>query len=318
MEGKIAKLAIIGQGLIGSSITRAVYERRLVTTVTVTDVSDKVRKRVRELGLGHARVVDTAREAVRDADLVIACVPVGQIADVIKDIAPYLKEGAIVSDVGSVKASVVADIRPNLPEGAHLVPAHPLAGTEFSGPDAGMPRLFVKRWCILTPEEHCDADAVAKVKTFWEGLGSTVEVMSPERHDYVLAFTSHLPHMVAFSIFQTALRYEEMTEAEVIKFSAGGFRDFTRIASSNPTMWRDIFLKNREPVLSVLKMFVGDLEHLAEAIENDDGDELLKMFSSSRITRRKVIEKEHISVQQDEDDKRPDVPLLRPYASDDW
>jgi len=318
MTGTIGKLAIIGQGLIGSSITRAVYERRLVAQVCVTDASEKVRKRVLELGLGHAKVVETAQEAVHDADLVIICVPVGQIANVAKDIIPFLKDGAIISDVGSVKVAVVEDIRANLPEGVHLVPAHPLAGTEFSGPDAGMPRLFVKRWCILTPEGDCDDAAIERVKAFWEGLGSTVEVMSPERHDYVLAFTSHLPQLVAFSIFQTAIRYEEKSEAEVMKFSAGGFRDFTRIASSNPTMWRDIFLKNREPVLSVLKMFVDDLEGLAEAIETGDGDTLLKLFSSSRITRRKVIEKEHISVQPDDDEKQIDYPLVRPYASDDW
>jgi cyclohexadieny/prephenate dehydrogenase len=278
MENAIRNLAIIGQGLIGSSITRGVYERRLVPNVTVTDASEKVRKRVLELGLGHAKVVHTSADAVRDADLVIICVPVGQMADVVKDISPHLKRGAIVSDVGSVKAAVVEAVRPLLPDHVHLVPAHPLAGTEFSGPDAGMPRLFVKRWCILTPEKGCDAEAVDKVKAFWEGLGSEVEVMSPKRHDYVLTFTSHLPHLVAFSIFQTAGRYEEMSEAEVIKFSAGGFRDFTRIASSNPTMWRDIFLMNREPVLSVLRMFVDDLERLAEAIEAGDGDKLFSLF----------------------------------------
>ncbi|GIL01489.1 MAG: cyclohexadienyl dehydrogenase [Alphaproteobacteria bacterium] len=316
METIVGKLAIIGQGLIGSSITRAVYERRLVANVAVTDASKKVRKRVIELGLGHARVVHGSAEAVADADLVIVCVPVGQTASVITEICPHLKPGAIVSDVGSVKAEVVADVRPHLPDNVHLVPAHPLAGTEFSGPDAGMPRLFVKRWCILTPEKDCDPQAVALVRRFWEGLGSTVEVMSPKRHDYVLAYTSHLPHLVAFSIFQTALRYEEMSEAEVIKFSAGGFRDFTRIASSNPTMWRDIFLKNREPVLAVLRMFVGDLERLAEAIDDGDGEKLERLFSLSRSTRRKVIEKEHISVQPSEEEKQVEYPLARPYSSD--
>jgi cyclohexadieny/prephenate dehydrogenase len=318
MERKIKKLAILGQGLIGSSITRAVYERRLIANVTVTDASAKVRKRVVDLGLGHARVVHSNTEAVADADLVIACVPVGQIAAVAKEIGPHLKQGAMVSDVGSVKAPIVQDMQRYLPEHVDLVPAHPLAGTEFSGPDAGLPRLFVKRWCILTPDEHCDADAVSAVKSFWESLGSKVEIMSPLRHDYVLGITSHLPQLMAFSIFHTALRYEEKTDAEVIKFSAGGFKDFTRIASSNPTIWRDIFLKNKGPFLDILNQFIADLQECREAIEKEDGPTLEKMFSVSRRTRRKVIEKEHISVLPTEDEAREEHPLVRPYGSDEW
>lgn len=318
MTKSIGKLAIIGQGLIGSSITRAVYEKRIANNVCVTDFSAKVRKRLLELGIGHAKIVDSNLDAVRDADVVIVCVPVGVVGKVAEEIGPALKKGAIVSDVGSVKAQIVSDMRPHLPEHVHLVPAHPLAGTEFSGPDSGMPRLFEKRWCILTPDEECDHDAVAKMKFFWEALGSEVEIMSPERHDHVLAITSHLPQLVAFSIFHTALQYEEATGAEVIKFSAGGFRDFTRIASSNPTIWRDIFLKNKEPFIKILRQFVNDIESLGNAIEEEDGKRLESMFSLSRRTRRKVIDKEHISVKPDPQDQEQLFPLARPYASDDW
>lgn len=315
MKG-IAKLAIIGQGLIGSSITRAVYERKLAREVSVTDGSAKVRKRVIELGLGHARVVSSNAEAVCDADLVIVCIPVGSFHQVATEIVPLMKPGAILSDVGSVKAAMVDEALPILPDGIHFVPAHPLAGTEFSGPDAGMPRLFVNRWCILTPPEGTDPGAVATVRRFWEGLGSTVEVMSPIRHDYALAITSHLPHLVAFSIFHTALAQENKTGSPVIQFSAGAFRDFTRIASSNPVMWRDIFLKNKGPILDMFRRFIDDLEGLAHAIETDDGDHLEKLFTTSRLTRRKVIEREHISLAPDvEPDELADT-IIRPYSSD--
>ena len=315
-ENAIRKLAIIGQGLIGSSITRAVYERKLARELMVTDASSRVRARVLELGLGHARVMATATEAVRDADLVVVCVPVGSFAHVAAEVAPVMKSGAILSDVGSVKAAMVEEALPLLPQGIHFVPAHPLAGTEFSGPDAGLPRLFVNRWCILTPPEGTDPGAVARVKGFWEGLGSTVEVMSPIRHDYALALTSHLPHLVAFSIFHTALAQEQKTGSPVIQFSAGAFRDFTRIASSNPVMWRDIFLKNKGPILDVFRKFIADLEGLAEAIEENDGERLESMFSTSRQTRRKVIEKEHISLapQEPRDDLADTI--FRPYSSD--
>lgn len=311
------KLAVIGQGLIGSSITRAVFERGGARDVTVTDNSPKVRKRLLELGLGRARVVDTSPEAVRDADLVIACVPVGQIGSVAQEIGAHLKPGSIVSDVGSVKEAVIREMRPHLPDNVHLVPAHPLAGTEFFGPDSGTPELFADRWCILTPDTHCDRNATARMRAFWESLGSLVQEMDASDHDAILAITSHLPHLIAFSIFHTALRHEDMTGQEVIKFSAGGFRDFTRIASSNPTMWRDIFLKNKEQCLSILRQFLADIEICAKAIEDGDGDKLEKLFSTSRLTRRKVIEREHVSRRKDVERKKKVPPLIRPYASGD-
>ncbi|MCB1387512.1 MAG: prephenate dehydrogenase/arogenate dehydrogenase family protein [Nitratireductor sp.] len=317
MAPVVGKLAIIGQGLIGSSITRAVYERKLARETVITDGSAKVRKRLLELGLGEAKVVHSAREAAQDADLVIGCVPVRSLASVVAEIAPSLKPGAILSDVGSVKAGVVAECRPHVPAGVHFVPAHPLAGTEFSGPDAGLPRLFVNRWCILTPPQGVADPAVATLRAFWEGLGSRVEIMSPERHDRALAITSHVPHLAAFSIFHTGLAQEEKDRSPVMQFSAGAFKDFTRVASSNPEMWRDICLMNREAILETLRNFTADMEACARAIEAGDGETLETLFSVSRSTRRKVIEKEHISVQDDKSATELKDTLFRPYASDD-
>ncbi len=316
MAHVVGKLAVIGQGLIGSSITRAVFERGAALQITVTDQSEKVRQRVRELGLGEARVVATPEEAVLDADLVILCVPVGQIAAVGASVGAAMKPGAILSDVGSVKASIVAAIEKDLPESIQLVPAHPLAGTEFSGPDAGLPDLFINRWCILTPGSNASSGAVEVATAFWEALGSKVEVMSPIHHDFVLSITSHLPHLAAYSIFHTALKYEKKLGSEVIKFSAGSFRDFTRIASSNPSMWRDIFLGNKVQVLEILHTFMGDLEAFSDAIEQEDGEKLEQLLSTSRLTRRKVIEKEHISVQPKPEKLKSNRPLPRPYSSD--
>jgi len=316
MAPVVGRLAIIGQGLIGSSITRAVFERRLASQVTVTDASEKVRKRLLELGLGHAKVVSSSAEAVKDADLVIGCVPVAAYGALAQEIAPHLKTGAILSDVGSVKESVVAETLPHLPKHVHFLPAHPLAGTEFSGPDAGKPKLFVNRWCILTPPDQTDSAPLQTLKAFWEGLGSQVEIMSPKRHDYALAITSHLPHLVAFSIFHTALAQEQKSGSPVIQFSAGAFKDFTRIASSNPEMWRDIFLKNKKPILEMFKSLIADMEHIAAAIEADDGDTLEKMIAQSRQTRRRIIEKEHISLRPDEDQSGLEDTIFRPYSSD--
>lgn len=313
----IHRLAIIGQGLIGSSITRAVHERNMPVEVVVTDASASVRERVRELGLGRAKVVDSAAAAVAGADLVVLCVPVGQIFGVAQSIAGSLKAGAIVSDVGSVKVSAVGGMVRALKRGQPVVGAHPLAGTEFSGPDAGLPRLFVDRWCILAPAENCPPDAVAAVSLFWQQLGSEVELMTPLRHDEVLSLTSHLPHLIAYSIFHTALRDEQQNNDEVIKFSAGGFRDFTRIASSNPSMWRDIFIANREPVLRALAEFTKDIEQCRKAIEDGDGEMLLDLFSTSRLTRRSLIEREHISVRKARESQPETRYLSRPYASDD-
>jgi cyclohexadieny/prephenate dehydrogenase len=309
------RLAIVGQGLIGSSITRAIYARGVAGDVVITDSSAKVRKKLRELGLGRAKVVDTNREAVSGADLVIACVPVGKYGALAKEISAHLQHGAILSDVGSVKGSVVRDVLPQIPDHVRFIPAHPLAGTERSGPGSGLSDLFENRWCILTPPNGADVDATEKIKLFWQTLGAQVEIMSAEHHDYVLAITSHLPHLIAFSIFHTAIHHEQSTNSEVIKFSAGGFRDFTRIASSNPTIWRDIFLNNKEAVLNVLKEFSSDVSRLATAIEQGHAEQLLDDLSTSRLTRRKVIEKEHISLAPK---KAKEVRMLaRPYGEND-
>jgi cyclohexadieny/prephenate dehydrogenase len=321
MEPVVKQLTIIGQGLIGSSITRAAIESKSAWRVVVTDSSPKVRKRVAELGLGVAKVVDNNIEAVQDSDLVIACVPVGQYGALAKQIGPHLKHNSIFSDVGSVKGSVVRDVKPFIPRHTHFVPAHPLAGTERSGPDSGQKDLFLNRWCILTPLRNPQSSAVEKASAFWQTLGSQVQIMSVKHHDQVLALTSHVPHLIAFTIFHTAIRQEKITDSEVMKYSAGGFRDFTRIASSNPTMWRDIFLNNKQAVLSVLKHFESDLNKLSTAIENGDAHKVFKQLSESRRTRRKVIEKEHISVVTEKarriQKSKEESILFRPYSSND-
>ncbi|ODN70122.1 cyclohexadienyl dehydrogenase [Methylobrevis pamukkalensis] len=223
------------------------------------------------------------------ADLVISCVPVGASADVAKVISRDLAPGAIVSDVGSVKAAVVRNMGPHLPGHVHFIPGHPVAGTEFSGPDAGLPDLFVNRWCILTPPEGADADAVAQLTAFWSALGANVECMGAEHHDLVLAITSHVPHLIAYNIVGTADDLETVTQSEVMKFSAGGFRDFTRIAASDPTMWRDVFLNNREAVIEVLGRFTEDLIALQRAIRWGEGDKLFELFTRTREIRRGII-----------------------------
>ena len=235
-------------------------------------------------------MVETNAEAVEGADLVIVCVPVGVCGAVAKEIGPHLKAGAIVSDVGSVKGSIVRDMGPHLPETVHFVPAHPVAGTEHSGPDAGFAELFENRWCILTPPEGTDPEAVDKLAAFWRLLGANVEVMTPEHHDLVLAVTSHLPHLIAYTIVGTADELEAVTRSEVLKFSAGGFRDFTRIAASDPVMWRDVFLNNKEAVLEMLGRFNEDVAALTKAIRRGDGEALYDHFTRTRAIRRGVIE----------------------------
>ncbi len=315
MEQAVRKLAIIGQGLIGSSITRAALEYSAADQVVVTDISPKIRETVLRLGLGNAKVVDTNREAIQGADLVVLCVPVGQMSAVAAEIGGLLESGAILTDVGSVKCSVVEDVIPHLRDDVHFIPSHPLAGTENSGPESGMADLFVDRWCIITPLND-DAAAIDRIKKFWQSLGSHVELMSTKHHDYVLSITSHIPHLIAFTIFHTALRHERISDSEVMKFSAGGFRDFTRIASSNPTMWRDIFLSNREAILDVLSEFNADLSSLAEAIRKGDGEKIFHDLSTSRLTRRKIIEREHISVKAKKDLKIG-TRIRRPYSVDE-
>ncbi len=283
------KLALIGFGLIGGSIARAARTQNLVGEIVTTARSEKTRARVKELGIVDA-VVETNAEAVKDADLVILCIPVGACGPVTQDIAADLKVGAIVSDVGSVKGAVVRDMAPHLPKGVHFVPAHPVAGTEHSGPDSGFAELFINRWCILTPPEGADASAVERLRAFWAALGAKVEIMTPDHHDLVLAITSHLPHLIAYTIVGTADELGQVTESEVVKFSAGGFRDFTRIAASDPTMWRDVFLNNKEAVLEMLGTFNEDLSKLTRAIRRGDGEALFEHFSRTRAIRRGIVE----------------------------
>ena len=283
------RIALIGFGLIGGSIARAAREQGLAKEIVTTAHSAKTRARVMELGVVD-RVVETNAEAAEGADLVILCIPVGACGAVAAEIAGHLKGGAIVSDVGSVKGAVVKEMAPHLPAGVHFVPAHPVAGTEHSGPDSGFAELFINRWCILTPPEGTDPRAVEKLRAFWAGIGARVEIMTPEHHDMVLAITSHLPHLIAYTIVGTADELEGVTQSEVLKFSAGGFRDFTRIAASDPIMWRDVFLTNKDAVLEMLGTFNEDLSKLTRAIRRGDGEALFEHFTRTRAIRRGIVE----------------------------
>ncbi|MEE2916700.1 cyclohexadienyl dehydrogenase [Sphingomonas ginsenosidimutans] len=283
-----SRVSIIGLGLIGSSIARAVRQSMPTVRLTGHDASAAVREVARRIDLTDD-VADTAGAAVIDADLVILCVPVGAMGDVAAAIAPDLPDDAIVSDVGSCKTSVAQALSAVLPE-ARVVPAHPVAGTEQSGPEAGFATLFRGRWCIVTPLPGSDAAATARVEEFWRRLGADVERMAPDHHDLVLAVTSHLPHLIAYTIVGTADDLEQVTQSEVIKFSAGGFRDFTRIAASDPTMWRDVFLANKDAVLEMLQRFSEDLSQLQRAIRWGDGDALFDRFARTRMIRRSIVD----------------------------
>ncbi|MFN3889996.1 MAG: prephenate/arogenate dehydrogenase family protein [Beijerinckiaceae bacterium] len=292
------RLTIIGAGLIGSSIVRVAKQRRLAREVIVSDHSGPVCERVRQLGIAD-RVIEDPADSVAGSDLVILCVPVGANAEVGSAIAPALADGAIVSDVGSVKSAVVDALSAVLPKNVHLVPAHPVAGTEYSGPDAGFSTLFRNRWCIVTPPENADPEAVDRVLEFWRQCGANVETMTASHHDLVLAITSHVPHLIAYNIVGTAADLEEVTQSEVIKFSAGGFRDFTRIAASDPTMWRDIFLNNKDAVLEMLGRFNEDLAALQRMIRWGDGQGLFELFTRTRAIRRSIIEQGQETVAPD-------------------
>ncbi|TNE37708.1 MAG: prephenate/arogenate dehydrogenase family protein [Alphaproteobacteria bacterium] len=286
---KFNRLALIGIGLIGSSIARAVRKADLASEIVCSARTADSRRVAMELGIVDV-AYETAEEAVKGADLVILCTPVGTYEAIAKEIAPVLQEGAIVSDVGSVKSAVVKAIGPHMPDGVHFIAGHPVAGTEKSGPAAGFAELFINRWCILTPTGDVDADALEKLSAFWSAMGSKVDTMEPEHHDLVLAITSHIPHLIAYNIVGTADDLEDVTQSEVIKYSAGGFRDFTRIAASDPTMWRDVFLHNKDAVLEMLGRFTEDLAQLQRAIRWEDGDTLFKIFSRTRAIRRQIID----------------------------
>lgn len=284
------RIAILGAGLIGASVALAARASGAARSVALYDSNDAVRARAAELGLGE--VADTAAAAVTGAELVVLAAPVGAMEAAMRAIAPHLAPGAILTDVGSVKGAVVNAVGPLLPAHVVFVPGHPIAGTEHSGPDAGFASLFQGRWHVLTPFDESEEGkaALAKLVAFWERLGARVEVMSHERHDTVLAVTSHLPHLIAFNIVAMAEDLENVTETEVVKYSASGFRDFTRIAASDPTMWRDVFLNNREAVLEVLGRFSEDLAALQRAIRWGDGQTLYTIFDRARRMRREVIE----------------------------
>ena len=283
------KITIIGQGLIGSSIARAVRRAGLDTILVAADRDEAVCGRVREIGYADDVSTDIAR-SVQNADLVILAVPVGAVGAVGALIGPALKPGAIVTDVGSVKQKVVNALRPHIPDNVHLIAGHPIAGTEHSGPDAGFVELFDNRWCILTPLPDSDIRAVEKMTQFWEACGSKIEIMDPQHHDLVLGITSHLPHLIAYTIVGTADQLEDDIKSEVIKFSASGFRDFTRIAASDPVMWRDVFMNNKAAVLEILQRFTEDLTAMQKAIRRGDGDFLFETFSRTRAIRRQIID----------------------------
>ena len=283
------KIALVGIGLIGSSLARVIRREGLAGHVSISTRSASTLARAEELALGDSYTTD-ASEAVRDADLVIVSVPVGSSGAVAKEIAPDLKAGAIVTDVGSTKNSVIAQMGPHMPAGVHFIPGHPLAGTEKSGPDAGFAELFENRWCIFTPLPGTDPDALERLSTFWRACGSNIDTMDPEHHDMVLAIVSHLPHIIAYNIVGTADDLQNVSKTEVIKYAASGFRDFTRLAASDPTMWRDVCLHNKDAILEMLARFSEDLSSLQRAIRWGDGDKLFDLFTRTRAVRRSIID----------------------------
>ena len=283
------RVALIGLGLIASSMFWAIKRSGLANEVTGFARSSETRQTARRIGLCD-RVCETAKDAVEGADLVVLCVPIGAMEAVAKDISSALKQGATVSDVGSVKRAVIDAVAPSIPDNVHFVPAHPLAGTEHSGPESGFATLFDNRWCLLVPPENADESAIDRLSTFWQGMGSNVNRMDADHHDLVLAVTSHAPHLIAYTMVGVADDLRRVTDSEVIKYSAAGFRDFTRIAASDPTMWRDVFLTNKDATLEILGRFTEELFALQRAIRQADGDHLHNYFTRTRSIRRGIIE----------------------------
>lgn len=283
------RLALMGMGLIGSSIARGAREAGIVERIAGHARTEKTAELALELGLAD-EMCATPEEAAADADLVVLCTPVGAFGELARRIGPRLKKGATLTDVGSVKRHVIAEVGPHVPEGAHFIPGHPLAGTEQSGPASGFAGLFKGRWCILSAVPETDAGAVRRLSAFWSALGAQVELMDPEHHDIVLAATSHVPHLIAYTMVGVANDLESVTNTEVIQYSAAGFRDFTRIAASDPTMWRDVFLTNKDATLEILSHFVEELFALQRAVRTGRGDELHSYFERTRAIRRRIIE----------------------------
>jgi cyclohexadieny/prephenate dehydrogenase len=285
----IETLLIIGGGLIGSSIARAAKAYGQAEKVYISDKSASACEAIERLGFADGVSENAPELYASQADLIIMCVPPGRIGEVAEALIPVMKDGAILSDVGSIKGEVIKQVTPHLTDNIHFVPGHPIAGTEYSGPEAGFAELFQERWCVLTPDE-VDEEATEIVKLFWEGIGAMVAIMDSKRHDIVLATTSHVPHLIAYTLVGTAVDMETVTNNEVVKFSAGGFRDFTRIASSDPVMWRDVFLSNRDATLEVVDRFIEDLSALKRAIRWEDGDALLEHFAKTRDIRRRIVD----------------------------
>jgi cyclohexadieny/prephenate dehydrogenase len=283
------RVALIGLGLIASSMFWAIKRAGLANEVTGFARSSETRETARRIGLCD-HVCDTASEAVEGADLVVLCVPIGAMGAVAKDISPSLKQSATVSDVGSVKRAVIDAVATHIPEGVHFIPAHPLAGTEHSGPESGFATLFDNRWCLLVPPENADERAISKLSSFWQGMGSNVDQMDADHHDLVLAVTSHAPHLIAYTMVGVADDLRRVTDSEVIKYSAAGFRDFTRIAASDPIMWRDVFLTNKDATLEILGRFTEELFALQRAIRQGDGEHLHEYFTRTRSIRRGIIQ----------------------------
>lgn len=289
MSQQFEHVALIGLGLIASSISHAMRRAGMTSRITGYARTAVTRGKARELKLCD-KVYDSITDTVRGADLVILAVPVGAMGAVAKEIAPFLKKGAVITDVGSVKRAVIEAVAPEMPKGVHFVPGHPLAGTEKSGPEAGFADLFDNRWCLLTPTEDTNKAAVQKLREFWEALGANVDEMEPDHHDLVLMVTSHAPHLIAYTMVGVADDLKRVTDTEVINYSAAGFRDFTRIAASDPTMWRDVFLNNKDATLEILGRFTEELFSLQRAIRIGDGDFLFDYFTRTRAVRRSIID----------------------------
>ena len=308
------KITIIGFGLIGSSLARAIKQNNLAERLVCADTSREVCEKVMELGIADEVFTDLGK-SVKGSDLVVLCVPVGAMGPVADKIAQHLEHGCIVTDTGSVKTSVMKALQPRLPSKVHLVGGHPLAGTEHSGPEAGFAELFLNRWCILTPLLHTELKAVEKLTNLWEACGCNIQIMDPEHHDLVLGITSHLPHLIAYTIVGTATSLEDDLKSEVIKFSASGFRDFTRIASSDPVMWRDVFLNNKDAVLEILQRFTEDLTAMQKAIRKGDGDYLYNQFKETRDIRRAIIDAGQAAYVYPKGSQEETVPEVAPHKA---
>jgi len=283
------KICIIGCGLIGSSLARAIKKNNLSEKIVSSNRSDAVNKKVVELNIVNESSSDT-KKMVDDSDLIVIATPLSSYKDVILKIKDSIKKGAILTDVGSVKESIINVVEKNIPENISWIPSHPIAGTEESGPEAGFSELFKNRWCILTPSKQAKEKDINLLQTFWEKVGSKVDIMESKQHDYILSITSHIPHLIAYNVVKTTLSIQDEKKSTIVKYSAGGLRDFTRIAASNPIMWRDVFIQNKKNTLKMIDKFVENLEDLKEAIENEDGKKLEEIFTKTKQIRKDIVE----------------------------